>query len=433
MGDIFIMSEKEIKRKAILDGVLEGKLTLLEASSRLEISYRHCKRLKKRYVEEGTQGLLHKNRGKPPANSYAQDFKQEALGLYKSKYMGFGPTFAREKLNEDDGINVPSDTLRRWLLAANLITKQRKRKKYRALRQRKDSFGDLLQIDGSIHQWFHNDDTYYCLLNMVDDATGTTMAQLGKGETTELLFKTLKLWIKQYGIPKAVYVDLKCTYVSPGRQQITYTESKYDYMSEFERVCQKLGIEVIKAYSAQAKGRVERKHRVFQDRLVKEIELYNLDDINKVNKYLLNIFIPKINDKFAYAIEPNKNSHRDSKVFGDLEQVICCEYKRKLKNNWSIQFNNEHYQLAKSTAKLLQPKDTITIRKYTNGKLKLWFKDQPLEFIRLENKPPPASKVKPSLKENTYKPISTHKAVRLNKHKLPWDKGKPSRDWLKLG
>lgn len=107
-------------------------------------------------------------------------------------------------------------------------------------------------------------------------------------------------------------------------------------MSEFERVCTKLGIEIIKAYSAQAKGRVERKHRVFQDRLVKEIELYSLNGIDIVNNHLVSKFLPKINDKFAYPIDENKNSHRDAKVFGDLEQIICCEYKRSLKNNWSI-------------------------------------------------------------------------------------------------
>lgn len=183
MGDYLIMSKKELNRKTILESYRCKKLTLQECARKLDVSYRQMKRIWKRYQREGDQGLCHRSRGKKPSNTYSREFKAKILTLYTKKYLEFGPTFAAEKLLEDDQVPINAETLRLWLKKEGLWVKQRKRIVYRERRERRPCFGDLLQIDGSIHGWF-SDERRDCLLNMVDDATGVTFALLDSGETT---------------------------------------------------------------------------------------------------------------------------------------------------------------------------------------------------------------------------------------------------------
>lgn len=191
MGDRFIMSDKELRRKAILEGVKENKLTLKLASEILSISYGQVQRIYKQYLEEGNQGLIHKSRGRARCNAISSEYKARILDLYREKYLGFGSTLAAEKLLEDDGLPINPETFRKWLLKENLFIRQRRGKVYRKKRDRREQFGELLQIDGSIHNWFSDDRKNTCLLNMVDDATGTTLAILDTGETTQVLLVTL--------------------------------------------------------------------------------------------------------------------------------------------------------------------------------------------------------------------------------------------------
>ena len=275
MGDKLIMLKKERERKVILSGYEEGRYTLVEASERMQVSYRQAKSIWQRYRLEDDIGLIHRSRGKPSTRAINDEIKKIILKLYQEKYNGFGATFAVEKLAEYDNYTISSETLRQWLKAANLWIPRRKRKSYRQYRERRSCFGELLQIDGSIHKWFGPEYGYACLLNIVDDATGKTFALLDEGETTLVLLKSLKRWLELYGVPEAIYVDLKTVYVSPsGLKSNTDEEEhkKQDSWSVFEQVCYRLNIKIIKAYSAQAKGRVERKHGVFQDRFVKELQ-----------------------------------------------------------------------------------------------------------------------------------------------------------------
>ena len=215
MGDRLIMRKKERERKVILSGYKEGRYTLVEAAERMGVSYRQAKRIWYRYHKENDAGLIHKSRGKPSTRAFDQNVKKIILKLYQEKYNDFGATFAAEKLAEDDNYILSRETLRQWLKSANLWIARRKRKSYRQYRERRACFGELLQIDGSIHRWFGSEIEHACLLNIVDDATGKTLALLDEGETTLVLLKALKQWVELYGVPEAVYVDLKSVYVSP--------------------------------------------------------------------------------------------------------------------------------------------------------------------------------------------------------------------------
>lgn len=340
MGDKLIMSKEELRRKTLFDSFVCGKLTLKEIAERLGLSYRQAKRAWKRYQCEGDQGLCHKGRGKRPPIAYEEGFKAKILSVYQEKYMGFGPTFAAEKLLEDDQETVNAETLRLWLKKAGLWTKKRKRVVYRERRERRPNFGDLLQIDGSIHRWFEGSEERDCLLNIVDDATGLTMAALDSGETTKVLLSVFKKWVERHGIPKAVYVDLKSVYVSAKHLKEKYDDDLLlqDGFSVFEQVCKALGVQIIRAYSPQAKGRVERKHGVFQDRLVKDLKLYGLKTRAEANCYLEGTFLEKINTKFARRPQEMADAHRDHGPYGDLNEIFCWQYQRQLKNDWTIQF-----------------------------------------------------------------------------------------------
>jgi hypothetical protein len=395
MGDIMTIRKKELRRKPFFEAVIERKMTLVECQEKLKISYRQVKRSFKRYCLEGDEGLCHKNRGKKPPHTYSEAHKLKILNLYQEKYAGFGPLLAAEKMQKDDAITVNDETLRLWLKKAGLWTRKRKHVVYRERRERRAQFGDLLQIDGSIHDWF-SIGKHDCLLNMVDDATGTTLAMLDTGETTQILLTCLKKWIEQYGIPNSVYVDLKSVYV--GTKHLKNKEDNSDEIegfSVFQQVCNALGISIVKAYSPQAKGRVERKHQVFQDRFLKDLKLYGIKTIEEANQYLENEFLSFINLKFSVMPKDAENAHRNATIYGDLNEIICWKIKRQVRNDWTIRYNNEYFQLREPEDKdIIKPGKFITLKKYLNGEIRFWADEIYIKHGVLSRKPEAPSKTK---------------------------------------
>jgi transposase len=266
--DILIMNSTERQRKAMVEAIRNKHFTLVEAGERLDITQRQMRRILRRFEKEGDKGLVHRHRGKASNHACEPKLKTIIVELYRTKYLGFGPTLAAEKITEEDRHPILAETLRLWLKAENLWDERRKRSGYRKQRKRREQFGDLLQLDGSFHHWFGDNYATACLMDLVDDATGTTMALLDEQETTEAAMKLLMQWIKRYGIPKSIYVDLKTVYISPKTLKLNDELNEITAaFTHFSKACYKLGIKIIKAYSPQAKGRVERKHAVFQDRL----------------------------------------------------------------------------------------------------------------------------------------------------------------------
>lgn len=422
MGDLLIMSAKERKRKVILEDFKRGLISLKEAAPRMGVGYRQAKRIWKIYGQQGDKGLIHKSRGKPSSHAYSASFKERVLALYQEKYWDFGPTFAAEKLAEDDKILINDETLRLWLLEATLWQKKRKRKSYHKRRDRRERFGELLQIDGSDHAWFGPDQPRCCLLNIVDDATGITMSQLDKGETCRVLLSTLLGWVIKYGVPKAVYVDLKNLYVSPRREIDNDVETT---MNVFERVCSLLDIEIIKAYSPQAKGRVERNHGVYQDRFVKELRLKKIKTIEEANKFLRNSYLKKINKKFAKEPALLDNAHCSTEAYGDLDQIFCWEYKRQIRNDFTLRFDNEFYQLDKKQETKLRPKDNIIIHVHLNEKMSFWKNKYRLSYKKIKERKVVEQAIK---KPSQYNSMDRSANAKKHKHKSPWSQF--NREWL---
>lgn len=403
MGHL-LMSDKERQRKAWMTMVCEGSVKLNKAAEAIDVSYRQAKRIYRRFLDEGDFGLTHRSR---QCHSNRQHVAKEIiLSLYRLKYMGFGPTLAAEKLAEEGHI-VDHETLRRWLIEKNLWIKEHKRRVHHPKRNRRMQFGELVQMDGSIHDWFSTGN-YECLINMVDDATGKSLSHLEEGETSAGVLRALWRWVEKYGIPMAIYVDLKNVYVS----------RKEGNLCDFERACKKLGIQIIKAYSPQAKGRVERNHAVYQDRFVKELKLKNITTIEGANKILDDYFIEQINKKFSKEPVNANSAHRPVRDI-DLDQVFCHEETRQLQNDFTISFSNQIYKLKKSYGSFIAPKVNIIVRRHLNNTLSFWFNNERLMMEDCDNKPTAVVIKHPTVKrlKLTHSQLAT-----LNKPKTPWSR-----------
>lgn len=414
MEDKLIMSKKELRRKSILDLVKEEQLTQVEASKRLGLSYRQTKRIYQAYLKEGDEGLIHKSRGRVSSRARPLSVKKAVLSLYQTKYEDFGATLAAEKLEEEDNIKLHAETLRLWLIEAGIWQGKRQRKAYHKKRARRLKFGELLQLDGSIHVWFTGKDEKQCLMNLVDDATGKTLALLASGETTEAAFRLLKRWIEKHGIPMAIYVDLKSLYISP-KSLCDDDEAlvEYQWLTHFSRACEQLGIEIIKAYSPQAKGRVERNHAVYQDRFVKELRLKGITTLEGANQLLEGGFIDKLNHKFMKAPQSHEDAHVKLTKEYELEHIFCWEYTRTLSNDWVIRFENQYLQVLKNHD--VKPKQKLTVKKHLGGNISLWSHGQNINYQPIEALP----------RENikTAKPYTSAQRsqnARMNKAKTPW-------------
>ncbi len=418
--DLLIMSKRERKRKVILEDVIKGRISLKDAAPHLGVGYRQAKRQLSKYRNLGDAGLVHGNRGKAPKCSHKLDFKEKILLLYNKEYSGFGPTFAAEKLLERDNLSINRETLRLWLLEEGSWKRCRKHKEYRKRRDARERFGELLQIDGSDHHWFGKDKERACLLNIVDDATSKTLSQLATGETTEVLLKTFRWWIERYGVPKAVYVDFKNIYISPGRSQ---NGEQVKLMNTFERVCALLDVEIIGARSPQAKGRVERNHGVYQDRFVKELQLREIKTIMEANKYLREDYLDKINKRFEKPAASKEDAHCTVKAYGNLEQIFCWVYKRQVQQDWTFQFKNQSYQIEMPRRKGVKPKDEIEIRKHLDGSMSYWHDETRLSVKTLQERPKCAQEA--SKKEASKSTESKQK----RDEKTPWRKFNPN--WIK--
>lgn len=371
------MGQKELLRSKFMEMVLQKQRTLLNASIALKISYRQAKRIYRVYKKYGDKGLLHGNTGKPSARSKNKKFKKQVIEKYQERYFDFGPTFASEKLLENEKLKIDNETLRRWLIEAGLWKIKRRRNKHRQRRDRRERFGELVQFDGSHHDWFEGRRPKCCLMNMVDDATGITYSFMCEQETSEDAMKLLWDWLKIYGIPQGLYCDRKNAFVIDREPTIEEQLANIIPKTDFEKACDKLGIEIKKAYSPQAKGRVERNHGVYQDRLVKELRLRNISTIEEANEFLVKTYLKKINAKFKK--EPLSPEDAHVPLMGlDLKDVFCFEETRVVSNDYIVQYESECYQILKENKTKPRPKSKVIVRKWLDKTIHIIWKGKEL-------------------------------------------------------
>ena len=351
------MSKKGRDWFRVLERVKKKEITLRQATQIMGGSYRQCLRRYKRYGNEGAKGLVHRGRGQGSNRAKDEVVRKEIIDRYQERYGDFGPTLAAEKLAKE-GHEVDHETLRRWLIKEKLWKKRRKRSAHRSWRERRAHFGELVQLDGSPHKWFEGRGEICCLMNMVDDATGETLGRLDEQETTAGAMKLLWSWIDKYGIPAALYTDRKNIYVPDEKTAVKAELSGQEALTQFGRACKSLGIKIIQAHSPQAKGRVERSNGTYQDRLVKELRLEQISDIDSANKLLAESFADNLNQKFAVTPRDKADFHRSAKGC-DLASVFCIEEERSMTDDWIVRYGNSYYLMARQSK---QPPTTKKVK-----------------------------------------------------------------------
>jgi hypothetical protein len=344
------------------------------------------------------------------------EVKEVVIGLYKEHYWDFGPTLASEKVKERDGYEIDHETLRRWLMEAGLWRKRKKRPRHRKQRERKAHFGELVQLDGSHHQWFEGRGEKGCLMDMVDDATGTTMGLMSEEETTAAAMEVLWAWVEKYGIPKALYVDRKTVYITQREPTVEEQLAGEEALTQFGKACQKLGIEIVAANSPQAKGRVERRHGVYQDRWVKELRLAGIRSIEEANKYLPG-FADRLNAKFAVKARSTTDFHRSVPDDLDLRSVFCIEETRTIGSDWVVRYKNRFFQIVLQS-NLPPARRKVTVREYLDGSIHMVYRGEEVfhEEIgkgREEPKSTNVENLKPESKQR-HIPSSDHPWRRFN-------------------
>ena len=379
------MGKKERLRGKVLEMVKQEQMTLKAAAVMLRVSYRQSKRLYAAYMKKGDVALIHGNYGKRSNNRTEESVLTRAVEAYRQRYNDFGPTFAAEKLAEEEGIIISVSVLRRLLIATGDWKGVRHSKEYRSRRERRECFGELVQFDGSHHKWFEDRGPACCLMTMIDDATNTRISCFFEQETIEAIMSVFSYWIRSYGIPEALYCDKKNAFVltrEPTDDELL--SGLIEPKSHFGKACEKLGVTVITAHSPQAKGRVERNHGVDQDRFVKELRLAGISTIAEANRFLEKNYLPKMNRKFSRPAAQPEDAHVPLGA-ANLKDIMCLEYERTVANNYVIRFEPRLFQILKTEKALLHPKDKVLVRIRLDGSISILWKETKLLVKELAN------------------------------------------------
>jgi transposase/head-tail adaptor len=385
------MSTRELTRAGVLARVAAGTLRLTSAATVMAVSYRQAKRLYRRYRAEGARGLKHRSAGRRSNAARVAAERERILALVREKYSGpiderFGPTLAAEHLASEDGVHVHHDTLRRWMLAAGLWSRVRKRSPHRRRRERMAHFGELVQLDGSVHPWLEQRGSPSCLLTMVDDATGRSLGRFGAQETIWAAAGVLRAWIEQHGIPRALYTDWKNVYVRKPNQEERATGA--EPLTQFGRMCAKLGITIIPASSPQAKGRIERHHGTHQDRLVKKLRRQGIADMPAANAFLETAYWTEHNRRFAIAPASTDDFHVAGPRGLALAAVFRLEERRTVSNDWVVRYANRHLQVERQSH---QPpaRSTVQVLEDAAGQIEIRYRDRRMRWTEIAAPRPP--------------------------------------------
>jgi hypothetical protein len=411
--ETLVMSAKERKRLVVLAEVKEGKLTLAAAAEVLRLGYRQMKRVWKRFQAKGDAGLIHRSRGCPGSRATPKATREKILARYRRRYSDFGPTLAAEHLAKD-GLGVDHETLRRLLMAESLWKPGRPRQKHRQWRERKACFGQMVQLDGSHHDWFEGRRAKAVLMVMVDDATNRLKARFAEEETTHASYDVFEAWVQQRGVPQSLYVDRDSIYRCERTPSVAEQIAGAEPLTQFGRAMAQLGVELILANSPQAKGRVERCNGVLQDRLVKEMRLKGISDLETANAYLEREFLPDYNRRFN--VEPAIAADVHQAKPSHLEEILSWEEERVVRKDWTVSWDNRFFQIDAEHENLALAGRRVLVRWLRNGTMQLLYEGRKLKWRELPAKPQAAPREPRRVgRTQLIKPAAGH----------PWKGGTP--------
>jgi hypothetical protein len=383
------LTAHEEERYDIIRSCVDGDITNKEASVRLGLKVRQVQRIKRAVEKEEKKGVVHKSKGRISGNATGDVITRKVIRFFEQKkHQDFGPTFAQEKLF-NIGVMIGTETLRSLMIKKDLWKPHPRRgpQIVREWRERKGSFGELIQFDGSYHDWFESGGEE-CLLAAIDDATGKIVhAVFEDDEGVHPVFRFWKAYVEAYGRPVAIYLDKFSTYKVNHKNAVDNAE----FITQFQRAMRELDVRVICANSPEAKGRVERLFGTLQDRMVKEIRLASMETRDETNMYVYEQYIPDHNKRFSVTAKNPNDAHRpltdDQQM--KLSSIFSVQSKRKVHNDYTIQFKTWWFQLEATQKTAVYKRDEVIVEEHLDGTIQIRLKDVYLKYHDLPERPKP--------------------------------------------
>jgi transposase len=411
------MSANERLRLKVLAEVWAGRLGLREAALKLGLSYRQMRRVRQCHVHKGDVGLVHRLRGKTSNRKCDEAMRAKVVAMCREKFVGFGPTLVSEYLLElEEPVRVSHDTVRRWLLAEGLLPARRRRAKHRRRRERRSRLGELVQMDGSWHDWFEGRRAWCCLMVMIDDATGEVTARFYERETLAAVFDFFGRYASAKGLPGSLYVDRAGIYRSDKEPTLQQELAGERPVTQFGRAMKSLEVGLILANSPQAKGRVERVNSTLQDRLSKAMRLANISDIDAANRFVDESFLASFNQKFKVPAADTSDAHRA--VAAELNEVLCEHHERKVGRDWCVQWRSTLLQIDKQHESLNLPGKSVTLRDRPGVEPHLLWQEHTLAWKAVNERPKRPKPKRLIVNNKSWKPADDH----------PWNRGRPGAE-----
>ena len=427
------LTPPERARFDIINSCIAGAITNKEAASRLQLTVRQTQRLKRRVEDKGDQGVIHGGKGKTSNNAISETTVSVIETFLKEdKHHDFGPTFAQEQLVKQKGIVHSTETIRRLMIKKGFRTEHKRRGHgiHREWRERVAMYGEMIQFDGSYHDWLENGEMQ-CLLGAIDDATGTIMrAIFDDNEGVAAVFRFWWAYIEAHGLPGAIYLDKFSTYKVNHKNAVDNEE----LITQFERAMRELGIRVIKANSPEAKGRVERLFGTLQDRMVKEMRLADIKDRESANRFLKETYLPDHNKRFFVSPRQEGDAHRflTDEMRKRLPSIFSVQSKRNVNNDYTIRFKSKWFQLEAIQETTVYKDDTVTVEERLDGTIHIRLKDMNLAYTELPERPQRVRMTVTALTKEKplWKPPANHpwrKAAKLGAERATTKKSRNAR------
>jgi transposase len=417
VDELLTMSKKELTRLEVMQRLKEKRLTQKEAARLLGLSTRQIKRLWRAYRQQGAKGLVSVRRGQASNNRLDARIVQQALDLIEEKYRDFGPTLAHEKLTEVHHLGISRESVRRIMIEAGIWKPKRaKQPSAHQMRERRACFGELVQIDGSDHAWFEGRGPKCTLLVYIDDATGQLLELLFvPSETFFGYCEATRHYLERYGKPVAFYSDKHGIFRVNQERPMGTTSG----LTQFGRAMDELDIQIICANSPQAKGRIERANQTLQDRLVKELRLHGISDMQAGNMYLPE-FREDFNQRFAVAPRSTHDAHRPLLKTDLLDVILTHQETRSLSKNLTVQYQHVVYQIQTNRPDYALRNAKVTVCENAKGEVTILYKDKPLPYTIYHKAPHQAevadSKTLDNQIKSPWKPPTDHPWRRYGKH-----------------
>jgi hypothetical protein len=397
-----IMSKKEVDQIGVFEKLKRKEITQIIAAKMLKISDRAVRKKMKRYLAKGAIGLVHQSRSRPSPKRWDEKEKDWAMSLWAGEFEDFGPTFAAEKLQERYGIKTNRETLRQAMIKTGIWIPKKIKPIHRKRRQRRLCFGMMIQLDGSPHDWFEGRGSKCTLLVFIDDATSRIIwLEFSESESFVGVMRATQNYFKAFGRPQSFYVDYGSVF------SINTNNPERDKLSQFERAMMEMSVEVIHARSPQAKGRVERANQTLQDRLIKEMRLAGISNMDEANIFVQELYIKKHNELFSVQAAESIDMHRSISGF-NMPEIFCKKEERILQNDFIITYNKRIFQLEKQQKTILRPKNRIMVNEHLDGRITLSVRKTVLFFSELVRRPQWSPVVKKAILPKYYKPASNH-------------------------